>query len=76
MLNWYADQLMNEHNERIEKALKDYAVREALATNNRPALRTRTLSWVGDHMVQWGRKLQAQESSTVQPFGVYIKAHR
>ena len=76
MLNWYAEQHMNEHNKRIKKALEDYAVREALAANHKPVLRTRTLFWVGDHMVRWGRKLQAQENSNVQPFGIYSNAHR
>ena len=76
MLNWYANQIMDEHNERIKKALEDYAIREALAAQHRPAFRNRTLFWVGDQMVRWGRKLQAQDNSTVQSFGVYGNAHR
>ena len=76
MLNWYANQIMEEHNERIKKALEDYAISEALAAQHRPAFRNRTLSWVGDQMVRWGRKLQAQDNSTVQSFGVYSNAHR
>ncbi len=76
MLNWYADQIMEQHHERIKKALEEYAINEALIAHRRPALRTRTLIWVGDHMVKWGRKLQAQDSSTAASFGVYINAHR
>ena len=76
MLNWYADQIMEQHNERIRKALEEYAIHEALAVCRKPALHSRTLFWVGDHMVRWGRKLQAQDSSVATSFGVYINAHR
>ncbi len=76
MLNWYADQIMEQHNERIKKALEEYNIHEALAARQRPALRTRTRFWVGDHMVRWGRKLQAQDNRTATPFGVYINAPR
>ncbi len=75
-MNWYADQIMERHNERIKKALEEYALNEALAVERRPALRTRTLFWVGDHMVRWGRKLQAQDNILSTSFGVYRNAHR
>jgi len=68
---------MERHNERIQKALEEYAINEALAAHHKPALRTRTLFWVGDQMVRWGRKLQAQDNSAATTsFGVYINAHR
>jgi hypothetical protein len=67
---------MEQHNERIKKALDEYAINEALAVQRRPALRTRTLFWVGDQLVRWGRKLQAQDNSTATSFGAYINAHR
>lgn len=76
MLNWYADQNMEQHNERIKKALEDYAINEAMAVRQRPAFRTRTLFWIGDHMVRWGRKLQSQDNRAATPIGVYINAHR
>lgn len=76
VLNWYTDQIMEQHHERIKKALEEYAINEALTTQRRPALRTRTLFWIGDHMVRWGRRLQAQDSSAATSFGVYINAHR
>ena len=76
MLNWYADQVMEQHNERIKQALEAYAINDALATHHKPALRTRTLFWVGDRLVSWGRKLQALDGRTVTSLNVHLNTHR
>ena len=76
MLNWYADQIMEQHNERISRALKQYAINQALAVPHKPALRSRTFFWIGDHMVNWGRKLQAQECRPMASRGVTANSYR
>ena len=76
VLNWYADRIMEEHNERVNSALKQYAINQALGLPHRPALRTRTFFWLGDRMVKWGRKLQANEYRPVASHGVTANAHR
>ena len=76
VLNWYADRIMEEHNERINRALKQYAINQALGLLHTPALRTRTFFWLGDRMVTWGRKLQAHESRPMTSRGVTASAQR
>jgi len=76
VLNWYADRIMEEHNERVDRALKQYAIDQALGLPHKPALRTRTIFWLGDRMVSWGRKLQIRESRPIVSSGVTANAHR
>ncbi len=76
MLNWYADQIIEQHNERVRRALKQYAINQALAVPHKPALRTRTFVWIGDHLVRWGHRLQARSNKPSPSLGTYIGNHR